>query len=210
MRWAVKILAGFLLTCGLLWAEPPQCTENTLAAYLSLGAGGCTYAGITFANFTYSAKAFGGAAVIGAEQITITPSLVVPSTAVFTFHALWSVTGKQTQDSDISYTAVLRCGQTGTAELGLDLGPVNLIDGVGSVVIHENTNVGNLRVLDECFSQHPLCALKSTDTLEFTAGSVQLIAEHVALAGESGGASLPYFTTSVNTCPLCVAPGIDK
>lgn len=201
MRLTVKIAAGCLLTCGLLSANPPICVSGTLASYMALGAGGCTFGGVTFANFTHAAKASGGAPVIKADQITVVPVLVIPETAQFTFSAPWSVANTQSQVSVIRYTAVLPCGDTAPAELNLSLGPAQVGGIVGSASVQETTNVGNLSVFETCAE---VCQTKSSDRLQFKPVSVLLITEVVRLTGGTGGAWLHQFSAALNRCIPCV------
>src|SRR6516165_7196212 len=117
MKLTLKIAVFCWLASRLLPAAPPTCMTGTLASYIALGAEGCTFNGNVFANFAYSASASGGATMIRADQITVVPLLILPETARFSFSAPWSVGKGQKQDSIISYTAVLPCGNTQRAQL---------------------------------------------------------------------------------------------
>jgi len=197
----LKIVPGYFLAFGMLWAAPPTCVTGTLASYIGLGAEGCTFIGNTFANFAYSASASGGAVVIKADQITVTPLFIPTATASFNFSAPWSVGRDQTQDSTISYTTVLPCGDGQTAELDLALGPAHIGGIIGSVRVDETTNVGKLSVFDRCTE---VCQTKPSDSLTFNPVSVVLISDHVSLSGGLGGASLSGFSSTLNRCIPCV------
>src|SRR5215469_15157402 len=133
MRLRLKTAAGYFLACALLSAAPPSCMIGTLASYIALGAEGCTFNGNVFANFAYSASASGGATMIRADQITVVPLLILPETPRFSFSAPWSVGKGQKQDSIVSYTAVLPCGDTQPAQLDLTLGAAHIGSIIGSV-----------------------------------------------------------------------------
>ena len=201
MRLNLKIVSGYFLACGLAWAAQPACVTGTLASYIALGAEGCTFDGTIFANFAYSASASGGASTIRADQITVVALLIVPSTAGFNFSAPWSVAKEQTQDSIISYTAVLPCGDVQTAQLSLTLGTARIGGIIGSVTVNETTNVGKLSVLDRCTE---ICQTKISDSLKFNPVSVILISDHVSLSGGNGGSSLSEFASALNRCIPCV------
>ena len=200
MRLTLKVAAGFGLACGLLSAAPPACVTGTLTSYIALGAEGCTFDGNVFANFAYSANASGGASIITANQITIVPMLLAPETTRFNISAPWSVSRSQSQDSVISYTAVLPCGDTRTAQLDLMLGSTHIGGIIGSVVVDESTNVGKLNVFDRCTE---VCASKANDSLNFNPVNVVLVTDRVSLRGGTGGASLNEFTANLNLCYLC-------
>jgi hypothetical protein len=202
MKLGLKIAAGYSLACALLSAAPPSCITGTLASYIALGAEGCTFNGNVFANFAYSASASGGATMIRADQITVVPLLILPETARFSFSAPWSVGKGQKQDSIISYTAVLPCGNTQRAQLDLTLGAPHIGSMIGSVTVDETTDVGDLHVFDRCVE---LCQPpKANDSLQFSPVSVLLISDHVSLSGGLGGASLSEFASALNRCILCV------
>jgi hypothetical protein len=201
MRGILNIAVGCLLGCGLLSAAPPPCVNGTLASYVALGAGGCTFGRIVFANFVYSASASGGAPVIRADQIMVVPTLIVPETTRFSLSAPWSVTSAQSQDSVIKYTAVLPGGDTTPAEVDLVLGPAHVGGNIGSATVKESTNVGDLSVFDSCTE---LCRAKTNDALQFQPVSVLLVTDHVSLRGGTGGASLNEFAAALNLCIPCV------
>jgi hypothetical protein len=200
MKLTLKIAAGCLLVSGLLPAAPLTCITETLPNYIALGAEGCTFNGNVFTNLAYSASASGGAATIRAEQITVVPLFVLLGTARFSFSAPWSVGKDQTQDSVISYTAVLPCGDAQVAQLGLTLGPAHIGSFIGRVTVDEITNVGKLSVFDRCTE---ICQTKTSDSLNFNPVSVLLISDHVSLSGGFGGASLNEFALTLNRCIPC-------
>lgn len=187
--------------CGLLSATPPTCVAGTLASYIALGAGGCTSAGITFANFSYSAAAGGGAPAIRADQIVVVPIFIVPEAMRLNFQAPWSVGGGQSQDSVITYTAVLPCGDTRTLDADLNLVAAHVGGIIGSVIVNETTNVGKLSVFARCLEK---CQSKSSDQHEFNPVSVVLITDHARLAGGNAGASMNEFSAGMNLCIPCV------
>jgi hypothetical protein len=174
---------------------------GTLASYIALGAEGCTFNGNVFANFAYSASASGGATTIRADQITVVRLLLPLETARFSFSAPWSVGKDQTQDSVISYTTVLPCGDAAAALLELTLGSAHIYSIIGVVKVDETTNVGKLNVFDRCVE---LCQTKTNDSLQFNPVSVLLISAHVSLSGGLGGASLNEFASALNRCIPCV------
>jgi hypothetical protein len=171
-----------------------------LASYIALGAEGCTFDGNVFANFAYSANASGGAVAIQADQILLTPSFLAPGTTRFNFSAPWSVGRDQTQNSIISYSAVLPCGDTRPAQLELILVPGHIGGLIGAVRVNESTNVGNLSIFDRCLE---VCQIQTTDSLNFSPVSVLIISDHVNISGGTGGASLKEFDTQLNLCYLC-------
>jgi hypothetical protein len=183
MRLILNISAGYVLVCGALSAAPPTCVTGTLTSYITLGAEGCTFDGNSFANFAYSAHASGGAAVVKADQIVITPLLLPPEEARLSFSAPWAIGQGQTQDSVISYTVVLPCGDTQPALLDLTLGAAQIGGIIASVTVDETTNVGKLNVLNRCVE---VCQEKSSDSLNFKPVSVLLIRNHVSLSGGVG------------------------
>jgi hypothetical protein len=205
MEWKMKrvlsITMVVLMGCGLLSATPPTCVAGTLASYIALGAGGCTSAGVTFANFSYTAAAGGGAPTIRANQITVKPLFIVPEAMRFNFQAPWSVGERQSQDSIITYTAVLPCGDTRTAEADLNLGAAQFGGIIGSVIVNETTNVGKLSVFVRCLEN---CQSKESDQHEFNPVSVVLITDHVSLLGGNGGARMNEFSAGMNRCIPCV------
>jgi hypothetical protein len=69
MYW--KFIAAVLLLTAAAAADP--CGISSLAAYETLGPGGCTIKGLPFSGFTFSAFASGGATALKASQITVTP-----------------------------------------------------------------------------------------------------------------------------------------
>jgi hypothetical protein len=201
MRLNVNVAVGCLLASGLLSADPPTCVAGTLADYIALGAQGCTLNGDVFANFSYVASASGGAATITADQITVTPLVVVPATARFNFSAPWSVDQDQTQDSVVRYTVVPPPGGTAPSQLQLTLGSAQVRGIIGSVMVDESTNVGELSVSVRCTE---VCQTKSKDSLNFDPVSVVLVRDHVSLSGGTDGASLSEFGVALDRCPLCV------
>jgi len=201
MKLTLKIAVFCWLASRLLPAAPPTCMTGTLASYIALGAEGCTFNGNVFANFAYSASASGGATTIRADQITVVPLLLPLETARFSFSAPWSVGKDQTQDSVISYTPVLPCGDTASALLELTLGSAHISSIIGVVKVDETTNVGKLNVFDRCVE---LCQTKTNDSLQFNPVSVLLISAHVSLSGGLGGASLNEFASALNRCIPCV------
>jgi len=200
MRRTLKVAAWCLLASALLSAAPPTCTTGTLASYIALGAQGCTFDGNVFANFAYSASASGGAPIIKADQIEVTPLFLAPETTRFSFAAPWSVGRHQTQDSVISYSTVLPCGDTHPAQLELTLGVAHVGGIIGGVTVDESTNVGNLSVFDRCTE---VCQVKISDSFNFNPVSVLITSEHVNVSGGTGGASLKEFTAQLNLCYLC-------
>ena len=201
MRLTLNVAVASLFTFGLLTAAPPPCVTGTLARYIALGANGCTFGQTVFANFSYSGSAKGGAPIIRADQITVTPGLIVPATARFSFSADWNAAGGQTQDSIIGYTAALPCDDTATAELDLTLGPAQVRGSIGDVVVDETTNVGGLSVFERCTE---LCQSKTGDRRHFQPVRVLLVNDHVSLTGGISGASLKEFATALNLCIPCV------
>jgi hypothetical protein len=201
MRRKLNLVAGTLFTLGLLNASPPPCVTGTLASYIALGANGCTFGRTVFANFSYSGTAKGGAPIIRSDQITVTPLLIVPATAKFSFSAAWNVANSQEQDSVIEYTAALPCDDTATVELDLDLGAAQVRGLIGSVVVQESTNVGDLNVFERCTE---ICQSKTSDRRQFQPVRVLLVSDHVSLTGVSGGASLKEFAVALNLCIPCV------
>jgi hypothetical protein len=109
MKKVLEVVAFCLLGCGLMWAEPPQCKQATLAHYISLGAEGCKFGNVVFANFKYSGSAKGGAdgggkggaTTIAAGQIVVEPILIPTETPSFEFSAHWGAASAQSQDSVI-------------------------------------------------------------------------------------------------------------
>ena len=200
MKRTLMIGAGCFLVSGLLWAAPPPCVTGTLASYIALGAEGCSFDGNVFANFAYSTSASGGAATIRTDQIEVTPSFLAPEASRFSFSARWSVAPDQTQDSAISYTAVLPCGDTRTAQLELTLGTAHIGSRIGRVTVEESTNVGKLGVFERCDG---ICQTNTIDSLKFNPVAVVLISDHVNLSGETGGASVGEFANLLNLCYLC-------
>jgi hypothetical protein len=201
MKWNAKVALVSLLACGWLSAAPPDCGLGTLADYIALGALGCTLNGDVFANFSYSSGAGGGAAAIIADQITVTPFVVVPAAARLNFSAPWSVDQEQTQESVIRYTIVPPPGFTVPSQLQLALGSVRIAGIIGSVIVHETTNLGNLSVFNRCTE---VCQAKTNATLDFDPVSVVLVSHHVRLSGGTGGASLDQFGAVLDRCVLCV------
>jgi hypothetical protein len=201
MRLTLNLAAGILFTVGLLTAAPPTCVTGTLASYIALGASGCTFGRTVFANFGYSGTGKGGAPIIRADQITVTPILIVPATARFSFSAAWNVASGQVQDSVIAYTAALPCDDTATAELDLTLGPAQVGGNIGNAIVHESTNVGDLSVFERCTE---ICQSKTSDMRQFQPVRVLLVSDHVSLTGGSGGASLKEFGAALNLCIHCV------
>jgi hypothetical protein len=201
MRLTLSFAAGILFTFSLLRAAPSPCVTGTLSSYIALGANGCTFGRTVFANFGYSGTAKGGAPIIQADQITVTPILIVPATAKFTFSAAWNVAGGQVQDGVIEYTAALPCDDTATAELDLTLGTAQVRGIIGNVIVHESTNVGDLSVFERCTE---ICQSKTSDMRQFQPVRVLLVSDHVSLTGGSGGASLKEFGAALNLCIPCV------
>lgn len=201
MKRIWKIVAVCLLGSGLMWAEPAQCKQGTLANYISLGAEGCTFAGIVFANFEYSASAKGGAPVIKADKVKVDPLLIPTATASFRFSAPWNVNSAQSQDSVIKYTAVLPSGDATPAVLGLVLGSSH-VGSIASVDVRESTNVGKLDVSDRCTEL--FCRTNAHDSFQFNPVSVVLITTDVSLIGGLGGASLSEFDGQLNWCGPCL------
>jgi hypothetical protein len=193
---------GCVLSCGLLSANSPTCVTGTLAAYIALGAQGCTLNGNVFANFSYAAIASRGAATITADQITVAPLVAVPATARFSFSAPWSVDRHQTQDSAITYTLVPPPSGTVPSQLQVTLGTARVGGILGSVTVNETTNVGRLlSVFEHCTE---VCQTKIHDELNFEPVSVVLVTVHVNLSGGTGGASLIEFGAALDRCPPCV------
>jgi len=207
MKLLMRAAVGMLLACGWLSAAPTTCVTGTLADYMALGAQGCSLNGDVFANFVYFARAGGGAATITADQIIVTPLIAIPATAKLIFSAPWSVEQDQTQESAIRYTIVPPSliipppGDATPSELQLKLGPAAVGGIIGSVAVHELTNVGNLDVFIRCTE---VCQLKNNDSLDFDPVSVVLVTHHVRLIGGTGGASFNQFEAALDRCPLCV------
>ncbi len=199
LKTAALCFLGCLVSCGLMWAKPPQCKQGTLAHYISLGAGGCEFGNVVFANFKYSANAKGGAETIKAGQITVEPILIPTATPSFEFSAPWSAGSAQSQDSVIKYTATLPSADTEPAILSLVLGQAQL-GTIGSVVVEESTNVGKVQVFDRCTD---VCQIKPEDNFQFNPVSVVLFTMHVSLTGGSDGATLNEFESQLNLCPPC-------
>ena len=200
MRLTLNLAVGTLFVLGLLNAAPPPCVQGTLASYIALDAEGCTFDGNMFANFTYSGKSSGGASIIRADQIKVAPIFLAPETTRFNFSAPWSVGSEQSQDSTISYTAMLPCGDTRTAQLDLTLGSTQIRGIFGSVTVDESTNVGKLDVFTRCTE---VCETKTNDSINVNPVSVLLVSDHVNITGGNGGASLKEFEAQLNLCYLC-------
>lgn len=115
--------------------------------------------------------------------------------------APWGVSGGQSQESTIQYTVVLPCGDTQPAELDLTLGTSRVGGIIGSVVVHESTNVGTLSVFDRCTQ---VCQIQASNTLPFQPVSVVLVTDYVTLIDGTGGASLNDLKAIFNWCALCV------
>jgi len=202
MKLSLWAALGCLLACGRLSAAPKPCVNASLADYIALGALGCTLNGDVFANFSYSSGAGGGAAAITADQITVTPFVVVPAAARLNFSAPWSVDQEQTQESVIRYTIVPPPGFTVPSQLQLALGSVRIAGIIGSVIVHETTNLGsNLSVFNRCTE---VCQDKTNATLDFDPVSVVLVSHHVHLSGGTAGASLDQFGAVLDRCVFCV------
>lgn len=204
MRLIVKIAALFLLAPALVWADPPQCKQDTLTNYIALGATGCELAGVVYANFRYQANSTGGASAITSNQIEVTPSIVVPSTSNFTFAAPWSVNAGQSQSSVITYTAANTTGTTSTEALALALGTVS-IGGVGSATVTEVTDLAPpnnlLQVFESCNGE--LCQSQSNASLQFSNFPVLQITEVIDVVSTGNVTSLKSYETSLNTCVPC-------
>jgi hypothetical protein len=125
---------------------------------------------------------------------------LAPETTRFSFSAPWAVNSDQSQDSVISYSAVLPCGDNRTAQLDLTLGTTQIGGLFGSVTVDESTNVGKLRVFTRC---REICETKPDDYLNFNPVSVLLVSHHVIVTGGNDGASLKEFGAQLNLCYLC-------
>ena len=209
MRLIVKIAALFLLAPAFVWANPPQCQTGTLTQYINLATPGCELAGVVYANFKYQANATGGASAITSDQITVTPSIVVPSTGNFTFSAPWSVSGGQSQSSVITYTATNTNGTTSTEALDLTLGTVQ-ITGVGWATVTEITDLAPPNYLLEVFKScnaAGTCQTQSSASLQFSAFPVLEITEVIDVvstgSAAEGSTVLKSYETSLNTCVSC-------
>jgi hypothetical protein len=201
MKWNMKVVVCCLLVCGWLSAAAGPCVTSTLADYIALGAQGCTLNGDVVANFSYRGGASGGAAMITADQIVVTPLVIIPAAAKLNFSAPWSADQDQTQESVISYTIVPPSGGAATSRLELTLGTASVGGMIGTVAVHESTNLGKLSVFNRCTE---VCQTTTNDRLDFDPVSVVLVTAHVHLSGGTGGALLSDFGATLDRCLLCV------
>lgn len=205
MRLILTIAALSFLAPVLVWADPPQCKQDTLTNYIALGATGCELAGVVYANFKYQANATGGASAITSNQIEVTPSIVVPSTSNLTFAAPWGVNAGQSQSSVITYTAANTTGTTSTEALDLTLGTVQ-ITGVGWATVTEITDLAPPNYLLEVFKScnaAGTCQSQSNASLQFSNFPVLQITEVIDVVSMGNVTSLKSYETSLNTCVSC-------
>jgi len=231
----VSFVLAFLLISALLSAQsiPPKaitsstvvgivpptplpiqkpCIMGTLAAYIALGAEGCTFNNAIYANFSYSgsvAASAVGTASITTAQIIVTPvptgPIVGPYSPGLTFSAHWQAASGQTMVSTIHYTITPIVASTAARSglLTLQLGQAQVFGIFGNVAVQEITNAGSLSVGEKCTE---VCSIRQSDSLEFSPMQPLVVTDTVMLTGGMAGASLNSFTAGFNSCLQCAEP----
>lgn len=200
---ALALLACTARSTQAQVAAGPNCSTNTLAYYISLGAGGCMFDSILYRNFTYVAPV---STTITPDQILVIPSLLPTVTAPYpglTFNAPWSVGVDGSLSSIIGYDTV-PFPPNGSANLPdgvltLDLGTAAIGGIIGSVEVTETVTPADstlsqeLEVYDICADG---CRQQKTDSASLSGLQSLTIQLKVALDGGTGGASLNSFTAN--------------
>jgi len=120
-----------LSACVSLVAQAASCVSGaTLASYIGLGAGGCTFDSLLFNNFEYTNPASGGAVSPDASGVVV--NLVPGVEKGLQFVGDWEATSGQTSDGNISYS--VKCDGCLISDLELDMTGLGILTGVASVV----------------------------------------------------------------------------
>ncbi|MGB0063794.1 MAG: hypothetical protein WBP85_05055 [Terracidiphilus sp.] len=186
-----------------------NCIPQTLAYYISLGAGGCMFDATLYRNFTYIAPV---STTITPEQILVIPSSNVSVTTPYpglTFYAPWNAGKDLTLTSTIGYNTVPfppnASAEVLAENLTLDLGTASIGGVIGSVEVTETVTPADLtlseqlQVFDIC---EEVCREQTTDTVSLAGLQSLTFSLNVALDGGTGGASLNSFTTNESYGPL--------
>ncbi len=215
MKRNISLAAVFVLLLSLpsYAGSAPSCVKGTLASYIALGAGGCTFNGALYHNFTYAALSTVG---IPPGQITVTPFPgPVVSAAYFpglNFSASWSAAAGKSERSVIGYDVTpypATVGPVSSAVLTLDLGTVKVNGIIGSATVQETVNAGTLsaalQVHEKC---EEVCSIKQKDQviIAYNTTTTLQVLVNVTLSGGTNGVSLKLFANDFNFCPECAEP----
>jgi hypothetical protein len=125
------LLLVLLFACVSLVAQAAPCVSGaTLASYISLGAGGCTFDGLLFNNFGYTNPSSGGGISPDSTGVEVDTVVSGPE-AGLEFVASWLAGSGQTSDGNIAYTVT--CQDCKIEDLELIMNGIGLGTGLASV-----------------------------------------------------------------------------
>jgi hypothetical protein len=120
-----------LFACVSLVVQAAPCVSGaTLASYIALGAGGCTFDSLLFNNFGYTSTDSGGGLSPDASGVKVDTVVSGPE-AGLEFVGSWLAGTGQTSDGNIAYTVT--CQSCKIEDLALLMDGIGLGTGIASV-----------------------------------------------------------------------------
>jgi hypothetical protein len=125
------LLLLLFASVSLVVQATPCVSGATLASYIALDSGGCTFSGMLFNNFGYTNPSSGGGASPDAGGVDV--DLISGPEAGLEFVGTWEAGSFQTSDGNIAYTVTCQSCKIDDLELVMNDG-LGLGTGVASVV----------------------------------------------------------------------------
>ncbi|HLK19220.1 MAG TPA: hypothetical protein VKT81_09695 [Bryobacteraceae bacterium] len=135
------LLLSLLIASLSMVAQAAPCVSGgTLASYIGLGAGGCTFDSLLFNNFTYENSSSGGGVAPDAAGVKVDTVVQGPE-AGLEFVASWLSGSGQTSDGNIGFTVT--CQDCKIDDLKLIMDGIGLGTGLASVAeISSSPSIG--------------------------------------------------------------------
>jgi hypothetical protein len=125
------LLIFLLFACVSLVAQAAPCVSGaSLASYIALGAGGCTFDGLLYNNFGYTNPSSGGGISPDASGVEVDTAVAGPESGL-DFVASWLAGTGQTSDGNIAYTVT--CPGCKISDVQLIMDGIGLGTGIASV-----------------------------------------------------------------------------
>jgi hypothetical protein len=179
MKRTLLLLLLFASVSLVVQATP--CVQGgTLASYIALGSGGCTFDSLLFNNFGYTNPASGGG--ISPDATGIDVDLVSGTEAGLEFVGTWEASSGETSDGNIGYVVTCQNCQIDDLELIMNDG-LGLGTGIASVVetaVSSNGTVGLGAASSPGFSDF-------SDTLDITPTGSLTMTKDIGASGGSAG-----------------------
>lgn len=212
------LLSLLIASLSMIAQAAPCVSGGTLASYIGLGAGGCTFDNLLFSNFTYTNPSSGGGISPDASGVAVDTVVQGPESGL-DFVASWLAGSGQTSDGNIGYTVT--CQGCKIDDLKLIMDGIGLGTGLASVAeISTSPSIGLGTTSSAGFSQFS----DSKDIAPIT--SLDLLKDIGASGGTAGSGHVSavfnlFSTTQTTTTPepslvllcmgaLCLVPVAQK